>query len=427
MTVGRAVELAKLKRRVIRAEIPQLTRTGPDGLQESAGETEMSDSPLNRLVAEWRLARSKMGLGSTATVMDVAAKLEVDRGTAQRLNRISKLEDFTSTAVEFFPGVRAWNQILAGVERVLGADHPNYQTLALACDHYSAWINSKGGSRSAALRQSLQDQQETTGVMPEIPSQTARAQWVQASAEIFGYLIETRMHTYLLRQTPDLSPPRMDLASLEVLKNCRGKPHALPLAWSRSTFQTGPITDQTHRNFFVLRSLTSKPAPATLSTGNEYRHTVFVEPQWASMTEPLNLAHLHEGRGAIELPWGTDEEWFEFSTINRHPCRRLIIERVVCSDVDKRCVAALRVFRTHTMKAHEEPWFDRIPEDAPIQRIGSIDDAIASEPFAGYGEVMREALDKMKWDVSDLVVFRAVIENPIPLATYTVMFDPHTP
>jgi hypothetical protein len=390
-------------------------------------ETEETAETLNRLVAEWRLVRSKLGLGSSATVVEVAAKLEVDRGTAQRLSRISKLENFTPTAVEFFPGVRAWNQILAGVERILGAQHPNYQTLSLACDHYTAWINSMGGSRSAAMRQSLQDQQAATGILPEIPSDTARGQWVQASAEIFGYLIETRMHSQLLRYTPDLNPPRMDLASLEVLKNCRGKPHALPLAWSRSTFSTGPTTDETRRSFFVLRSLTSKPAPATLSTGTEYRHTVFVEPQWASMTEPLNIAHLHEGRGALEVPWGTQEEWFEFSTINRHPCRKLVIERVVCSDIDSKCVAALRVFRTHTMKAHEEPWFDRIPEDAPIQRIGSVDDAIAAEPFAGYGEVMREALEKMKWDVGDLIVFRAVVENPIPLATYTVMFDRHTP
>jgi hypothetical protein len=79
------------------------------------------------------------------------------------------------------------------------------------------------------------------------------------------------------------------------------------------------------------------------------------------------------------------------------------------------------------MKAHEEPWFDRIPEEAPLVRYGSVNDAIAVEPFAGYGDVMREALEKMKWDVDDLVVFRAVIENPIPLATYTVMFDKNTP
>ncbi len=415
MMIGQAVGQMPPKTKVIRAEIPQ-----------EAGDADDASVMLNRLVAEWRLVRGKLGLGSSATVVEVAAKLKVDRGTAQRLSRISKLGNFTPAAVEFFPGVRAWNQILAGVEKVLGPEHPNYQTLSLACDHFSAWINSMGGSRSAAIRHSQQEQQAANGMFPSFPAETARAQWVQASAEIFGYLIEVRMHSQLLRQTPD-DPARMDLSSLEVLKNCRGKPHALPLAFSRSTFATGPMTDQTHRNFYLLRSLTSKPAPATLSTGNEYRHTVFVEPQWASMTEPLNLAHLHEGRAALETPWGTDEEWFEFSTINRHPCRKLVIERVVSKDIDSRCVAALRVFRTHTMKAHEEPWFDRIPEDTPIQRIGTIDDAIAAEPFAGYGDVVREAVEKLKWDASDLIVFRAVIEDPIPLATYTVMFDKNTP
>ena len=48
---------------------------------------------------------------------------------------------------------------------------------------------------------------------------------------------------------------------------------------------------------------------------------------------------------------------------------------------------------------------------------------MAAEPFPGYAAIIAEALAHLGWDAEDLIVFRAVIDNPIPLATYTVMFD----
>ena len=132
---------------------------------------------------------------------------------------------------------------------------------------------------------------------------------------------------------------------------------------------------------------------------------------------------LHEERAAFPSPWGTPHEWLEFSTVNRHPTRRLILDRFVTRDIAGKCATALRVFRSHSQLAHDEPWYDRIPEETPVVRVGSPAEAMRAEPFAGYAAVVAEALDRTGWDADDLVVFRADVENPIPFAMYSVLFD----
>jgi len=154
-------------------------------------------------------------------------------------------------------------------------------------------------------------------------------------------------------------------------------------------------------------------------TSDAKRQTAFVKPQWTSMTKPLDVSLMHQSAGAI--PWVNN--WLEFQTQNIHPCRRLILERIVSREIDAKCTASLRVYRSNEMIPHEEPWFHRIPDDTPLQRINSWDEAGKSEPINGYAALMAESLERLGWDTDDMVFFRAVIENPIPLAHYTVMFD----
>ena len=201
------------------------------------GGTEM----LRRLVAEWRAARVKLGLATSATFTDVARKLDVDRGTAQRLNRVSRLAEVGAADLGHFPGVRAWNRVLAGVERVLGAEHPNYQTLSLACDHYAAWL---GGSRSAAVRRFASAAPVPNG-SPSHPTPTAeaagpaagresaRARWVDAAAEVVGYGVDVRLDLVMVRETAGDGRRDVDLSTVNVLKGCRGGPAAMPLAFTR--------------------------------------------------------------------------------------------------------------------------------------------------------------------------------------------------
>ena len=187
-----------------------------------------SSTTLASLVAEWRATRVKMGIATSATVMDVASKLGVDRGTAQRLNRVAKLTDVTPSEVGQFPGVRAWRQVLTGVERVLGADHTNYQTLSLACDHFAEWLRGTGGSRQAAARKA-----EAAGNPVVTPSGTARSRMVEACGEAFGYICDIRLDVQMVRESPDSSPPRLDLIMLNAAKGCHGTSAAMPLVFTR--------------------------------------------------------------------------------------------------------------------------------------------------------------------------------------------------
>jgi hypothetical protein len=379
---------------------------------------------LARLVAEWRATRRALELPPTATVQQISDRLALSWATAQRLNRLGKLVNVNVNDLEFFPGARAWDRIMQGVENVLGAQHPNYQTLALAADHFVAWITSTGGSRSAAIREAAAAEAKIASASGELTRQNDRELCVEAWGRIFGCISDACLNVRIARHSPGLTPPRLDLATINALKTCIGKPGAMPLAFTRSTFSIEHKQFEGHdgedaRSFFLLRSMTSKPVPSILFTSDAKRQTAFVEPQWTSMTKPLDVSLMHQSAGAI--PWVNN--WLEFQTQNVHPCRRLILERIVSREIDAKCNASLRVYRSNEMIPHEEPWFHRIPDDTPLERFNNIEEAGANEPLSGYGALMAESLQRLKWDIEDMVVFRAVIENPIPLAHYTVMFD----
>jgi hypothetical protein len=389
-------------------------------------------SVLRRLTVDWKAAWSELGLSNATTITDVSKRLDIDRGTAQRLNRLAKWPDTSTANISQFPGVRAWQRVLAGVKSILGSEHPNYQTLSIACDDFGKWLGEMGGSRSSAMRQieagdGAPDPRIPRSKSAQVQIQDARATWVEAVIESFGYSVDVRLALQMERENKTSSPSRMDLALIHVLKGCRGNLSALPISFSRAGY-TGDRTeiqsskDGNARSFHVLSSATSKPAPVLVTTLDSQHQTIFVEPNWTSMPQPLDLAILHEERQAILSP-SAQQKYFEAATVNRHPNRRLVIERFVSRDIDSKFTATLRAFRTQMVLTNQEPWFDRIPESTTVQRVGTIDEARQQGVFPGYSATLSEAMALLNWDWDDMIVYRAEIINPMPLATYTIKFE----
>ncbi len=406
---------------------------------------------LRRLVREWRIARSKMGLPAASSFADIARRLNVDRGTAQRLNRIGKLVDVGPADLEQFPGVRAWHSVVVGAGQALGASDPAVVALGSACEGFAAYLAAAGGSLSAVVRHLKADGSNGSGAGGGPPAGEravpaaggsdaaeaipARAAWVQAAADVMGYCIDVRVDVQLVRESAvpaDGSPRELGLAMLNVLHGCRGRPGAMPLAFTRHARppafagkpDEGPAVP---RPFQLLRSGTSRPAPAVLTTGDGTRHTMFVEPQWATSPNPLDLALLQHDPEPIPSPWGTSIEWLEFAGVNRHPCRRLVLDRLVSREKDALVVPSLAAFRSHNNLSHDEPWFDRLPQHGSVRRLGTPAEAAGDDPFPGYSEILAEALGVLAWPSDELIVYRAVVDDPIPLASYTLLFDRRRP
>ena len=387
---------------------------------------------LARLTAEWKSTWNQLGFSNASTIVDVAKQLEIDRGTAQRLSRIAKWPESEAANIAQFPGVRAWQRVLAGTKSALGSEHLSYQNLSLACDQFSKWLGEMGGSRSSAMRQIVSGN-NAGDIRFSRPESTrsqkldARSSWVESVIESFGYSVDVRLALQIERESKTSSPSRMDLALIHVLKGCRGNLGALPISFSRAGY-TGDRTEVQSsqngnaRSFHILNSATSKPAPVLVTTADSQHQTIFVEPNWTSMQQPLDLAILHEERQAILSPTGS-QKYFEAATVNRHPNRKLVIERFVSRQIDATCTATLRAFRTQMILTSLEPWFDRIPEETKVQRVGTIQDAQSAEVFPGYASTLSEAMSLLNWDFDDFIVYRAEILNPMPLATYTIKFE----
>ena len=389
---------------------------------------------LRELVGGWRKARTELGLPTTASFADVAKRVNVDRGTAQRLTRLGRLLEVGPADLAQFPGARAWHRVLAGVQQELGARHPAAVGLGTACDRFAEYLAQSGG-RSAAVRHLTAGNGNGHSGGPVAPSdpQAARARWVDAAAESMGYLVDVRWDVQFVRESlavADGLPRQLDVAFLNVLHHCRGRPGAMPLAftrYARTPAFPGTVPSDTAatlpRPFHLLRAGTTRPAPVVLTTGDANRQTLFVEPQWTSLADPLDLALLQGDPTPFPSPWGTGIECLEFACINRHPCRRLVLDRFVSREKAATFIPSVGAFRSHGTLSHDEPWFDRLPQEGTIRRVGTPADAMADEPFPGYAAILAEAVAHLGWSPDDLVVYRAVIENPIPLATYTIMFD----
>ena len=428
--------------------------------------TEGLTTMLRRLVAVWRATRVKLGLPMAASFTDIARRLDVDRGTAQRLNRIGKLADAGPGDLEQFPGVRAWHRVLVGAKQALGEDDLSVVALGQACEQFAEYLAAAGGSRSAVVRHLKGD--GGNGMVPEagqpprdgvplagtvagtsgsaaVDGGTAEARaaaWVRAAANVVGYCADVRLDVQMVRELPapaDGSPRYLELAMVNVLHGCRGRPGAMPLAFTRQarppTFAaadaTTPLPPAHPHPFRLLRAGTSRPTPTVLTTGDEVRHTIFVEPQWATSPDALDLALLQADPAPVPSPWGVALERLEFACVNRHPCRRLVLDRLVGREKDAVAIPSLGAFRSHHNLSHDEPWFDRLPQDGVVRRVGTVAEAIAlpdaEQPFPDYAAVLSEAVAELNWPAEELILYRATVENPIPLATYTLMFDHRKP
>lgn len=433
---------------------------------------------LRRLHAEWRAAAIDLRLRNNSSYSDVIRALDVDRGTAQRLLRVLRIADVEVTDLPHFPGVRAWYRVILGVESALSPDPYRSQCLQLAVDQFAEALRESGGSKQAAIRE-VQRSGESEGIahggavsthytagsqgagylprpegsMTPAPSLagmsgeggrggaeapkvgpvgafsgerlSARTRWVLASADVVGYLTEYRLHTQFF-QPCQSNVRKYDFAWLDAFKGCRGTPNAAPFVLGRTVYpeelDNPPAKGQ--KGMHVLQSLTSQPPPLVSQSSGRKRQTVFVEFPWDSMTGPIDLAVLNIDPGNHDAP-APPEDWLTGSLLNRHPARRLILERVVPLELDREFSASFRVFRTETGIVPGGPWYDRLEEPAPLRRLGRIDHAIANEPepFGGYRQLVLEALDRLEWDTSGLVLYRVEIDDPIPFAKYSVIFE----
>lgn len=403
---------------------------------------------LRRLHKDWNEAALAIKLRANSSYSDIARKLSVDRGTAQRLLRLLRTSEVDTVDLQHFPGVRAWTSVLNGLEGLIGESHDKFQRLSLAVDQFGKSLRDSGGSKQAVIRDLRKGPGAEVaaggggaGVAVEVQGgvggagftgdkSDARSRWVVAAADMVGYCIDYRLHMQFLRRNPE-HPSRVDLATMDGFKGCRGVSNAAPFVIGRFAIGSSTQLEDLEkpaegRAFQILDSLTTKPIPAVLSIGGTQRQTILIEFPWDAMTNPVDLAVLNnEPSAAGDNEAETPEDWVELSLVHRHPSRNLILDRVVPASFEKDFNVTFRAYRTNIDSAPGGPWYDRMDETATLERLGSVVEAIdkGPEPFAGYRAVAQETLKRLGWGMEELILYRVHVRDPMPFAKYAIIFE----
>lgn len=388
---------------------------------------------LERLVGEWREVRGVLGLRVGSSWAQLAKTLDLDRGSAQRLVRLGRAQSVTVADLELVPGTEAWQKIVRGVEAKLGEQHPLAQRLASACDRYEECLNALGGSRAAAMRilsgvASDHNDAPRHGIGMAGPDE-ARARLVEDAAAFMGYRVDTHFDLQILRLNPDRRH-RMDLAMARCFLGCEGRPGALPFAHSRhgSSSLGLPVESGTAfdgRTFVVLTAGSSTPPPDLLSTGDAMSQTVIVDSSWTHRGEPMNVSILQIERDAQDSPWLEPPLVYVTETLNRHPTRRLIMQRLLHRDLNRDTSVSVRASRVRSMMPGLRPWFDDLPETSPLETHPSSILVQSLPDFPLYSSIVAEVFRRLDWDPAEFASSAWDVTNPIPLAWYSFQFEKH--
>ncbi|MDX2117477.1 MAG: hypothetical protein SFY96_04765 [Planctomycetota bacterium] len=381
---------------------------------------------MERVVGEWRHVRGELGLKPSSTWAAVAAKLRLDRGTAQRLVKIGRLTEITPVALDLFPGPAALEKVCLAVERVLSDEHPNAQRLAAACDRLSEQLNRFGGSKAAAVR-AVDEASHGEDASPH--GDDSRQHLVDAMADFVGFAIGLRYDLLIMRPTPR-KPNRIDLAMAQCYLDCRGRSGALPLAYSRhgcasngAPVASGGMIDG--RSVALLSSGTSSPPPGLLFTGDAVSQSAIVEPNWTEFNQSLDLSFLQIERDAQDSPWVERPHVYCTEMLIRYPTRRVIMQRLIHRDIHEGVTASFGVFSTRRVPNLARPWFDRLPEPASMVSHQPPFDPAAANVFPRHRQLASEVFDRIGWAPKDFHSYVIDSVNPVPLSWYSFEIEKH--
>ncbi|MEM1186519.1 MAG: hypothetical protein AAGI53_16135 [Planctomycetota bacterium] len=392
--------------------------------------TEVLEKSVQRLASEWREAKQALGLPLGSSWSQIANRLDVDRGTSQRLARMASMDQFKPADLDYIPGTAAWQKVLSGMELHLGADHRAYARLSLACDRFDQALTPFGGSKAGAKR--ALESAEAEGMPTPVSWRRARSKkaWIDAAAEYVGFRVAQKNEFTFVRRSPGRDDT-VDVAMAVVFLGCTGEPWALPFTLARYASKDGnnPLTTEIAPRFALLTSVTTSPPPAVLSTGDGDRQTVFIEPSWTDVHSSLDIGIMLTIEETIPLPWLEDPKQLILTSLMRQPSNSYRNECYLDASLDAATyVTAYSAYRDLSVLGLTRHWFDRLPEAPPIEQVGAFARRDpGSQPFARFNEFVDEVRRRLDWDLDSFAGYGVTVEAPIPFARYSMEFECHEP
>lgn len=381
-----------------------------------------------------------------STVAEMSRFLGVGRAVCQRITLALRSGSGPIDVLQRFPGIKGLEQFLDAAERKR-VDAGAVAGARAALDEYAALIGAAGGSQrrliatlgarrsgGAARRASAEDNNDNQQFND---STAARESFFNAAQGITGTRCHARIEVLFARVRPDM-PDHIEIVAASGLVGATADVGGTPIARvTRSTSGQAPPnsirTDlETKAPILgispgaLLKPFSTDPIPSVISRAGEGMLVQVFNPEGRS-DRPLDIIVGSASSPDTKHPALDTPPIFGVGTIIGMPSRWLLMDIYLERSLARGGTPQIAVFRLGITGplAHSDPdcrWFDRLPEDPPLELLGP---GIARRPSRAYPrcrELAAHLLERAGWAADQFIGFRCEVEYPIWETEYLMSF-----
>ncbi|MAY73524.1 MAG: hypothetical protein CMJ31_02160 [Phycisphaerae bacterium] len=359
---------------------------------------------------------------------DIAAFLNLDRISIQRLIAVSRGHGAGLDALRRAPGVRAVEQFRAASERV-NAPAKLLSPLDEAIRGYRDVLHDLGGSKSAVERRL----RSTLSLRPPgeagVSTLDARMSLFRSAASVLGRQMRARMDMTIF--WPSASDgDKLDCVHTRGVLGHQARPDARPMTIEFMGAARGEDAGGEHDRgdglHGVLSDFSTEPPPVVVSRGlgGRYRH-VF-DSAYTAGGRAVDLVVSHRARGVCDHPIQEEEgRRLEVGALLREPAESLLLDAYFHRDVLRGVIpeAELYVWSPTLGASLDDHWLDRVEPAPPLECLGSGIARCATPLHDRHAELTRSVFENSGLDPDSFVGYRCCVRYPLWGGGYFITLD----
>jgi hypothetical protein len=411
----------------------------------AAEESDRLRQVLRRLAAELRAAlravpEHREGASALARV------LGVDRATAHRTLALAARRDPDPEALAEAPGPEAIEQFARAVARKRGSGGVDPQVLAAAIAQFRRALQDLGGgSKSRLIRRIAatipsddNGDAVSVGVVRARREHELREQLFGISSELLGRHTHTRIDMMICRLN-EADANLMDYAQIRGIIGHRSRPQAQPLSVELLGKVTpapegapNPVLTLDGKRVedalggTIVRPFSTHPLPVVVSRGLGERVRNVVDPAYIAKGNSVDVVVGYQRPRACQHPALDPVPTLEVGALIREPTRWLILDTWLHRDMIAGAVPSLETYLWSPTLGTSlaDHWLDRLPTPPPLLHVlGRGLDRAASPAYERMAELTKTAFERLGWEASQYVGYRAEIAYPMWGGAYFAVFD----
>lgn len=369
------------------------------------------------------------------TVSQMSRWLGIMRPNCQRVVLGLRVANDPMELLQRFPGVKGLNQFVTAAAQQ-GIDSSLIENTEQAVNRYADLINDFGGTQSRLTAVLAKESVGAADNDKLEDRQSIRKSGFEFAASTAGYQCAARLEIALVRVMP-ADPTRLEVVIGSGLIGAIRKPLGMPLCRMHRSIGQAPHVGSVAtldgqppiglRPNALIPQFSSPDVPCvSRRLDDDWMIEVFHEE--SADAAPIDLVIANHHAPACEHPALTRATIYNRGVLIGVPARHLVMDVYMERPLAKAGIISSGVYFTG-MKGgvgHNRPetrWFDRIPEEPPIENLGVGTRKSATASYRRHAELTAHLFNAAGWNPERFVGYRCEAAFPIWGAEYLMSFD----